>query len=142
MGYGSYHEDNLDAKGESAKGYVRVQTKAAEVVKKEVPITEPVEKEMPTDEIEGQPLTPAVAETILRQLAGKKSSWLTTEKWAESVRVCHEKNGGKPPAEDLVNIVFKALFSLFKKEHARVIAPDNSSGKWKVFHKNYSENRL
>ena len=131
MGYGSHYEDDLDAKGESAKGSVRVRTKEAKAVKKEVP----------TYEFDGTPLTQYVAETILTQWAikestyvrGEKSSWLTVAKWAEYMRAYHEQNGGKPPAEDLVNIVAQALISLDRKGYARQMARDNSTGKWKLF---------
>ncbi len=124
MGYASYQEDNLNARGESTKRGARFPTKDAEAVKKYVPI-------------DGQPLTPDVAEAILRQFAMNKeiSFWLTTEEWAEHVRNCHEKNRGKPPAEDLVMIVIQALMSLFSQGIARLIARFGSSDKWKLLDK-------
>lgn len=124
MGYVSYQEDNLNARVEFTKGGVRFPTKDVEAVKKYVPI-------------DGQPLTPDVAETILSQFAMNKeiSSWLTTEEWAEHVRNYHEKNRGEPPAEDLVMIIIQALESLFSKEIARRIVRFGSSDIWKLLDK-------
>lgn len=131
MGIASYHEDILEAKGEPLRSSLRQQTKETEVVK----------AEMPYYEFEGKPFTQDVVETILmqwawkeRRMLGEKEKWLTIEKWAEYLRAYHEKNGGNPPEGDLVNIVSKALISLYNKGHARHFSRDNSSGKWKVFH--------
>ena len=96
---------------------------------------------MPIYEFEGKPLTQYVAETILMQWAERethvrreKPLYLTIAKWAEYLIAYHEKKGGEPPEEDLVNIVGKALISLDNKGHARQFLRDNSSGKWKIFH--------
>lgn len=128
----SFYEDIEDARAESTKGSALIPAKKAKAVKKEVQ----------TDEIGIQSLTPDVAEEILMEFAlsrgayiREKWDWLTVEQWSEYVRdYYYEQNGGNPPTADLVKIVARALSSLYHKGHARQYVWNNSAGKWKVFH--------
>ena len=125
MGYASYTDDILDAKGERGQSLLPQETE------------ESVTAELPKDKVKGKPPVKEVpsylpiVETMLMRRA--ESPYHTIEKWTEYVRTCYEKNRGKLPNGNLKNIVATALISLDHKGHARQISLDNSSGEWEVF---------
>lgn len=81
-----------------------------------------------------------IVETILLQWTEREepkvkrteSPYRTIREWTAYVRVHYKKCGELPAQKDLVNIVAKSLISLSRKGHARQIAKDNSTGKWKI----------
>ena len=132
MGWGSYQDDNLDAKGESQKHVAQVPTIETRVVKKGV-----VKKGKPKNKLRRKSPIQEMVETILMQYAG--SSYLTLPEWVEQVRPHLEKNGETSPGEDLKTVVAKALIFLDYEGHARQISLDHSTGKWKVFQRIHTQ---
>ena len=126
MGWGSYQDDNLDAKGESQKDVLQVPIIETKVVK-----TKAVKKGKPKRQFRSKSPIQNTVETILMQYAG--SSYLTLPEWVERVSPHLEENRGTSPEEDLKTITAKALIFLDHEGHARQISLNRSTGKWKVF---------
>ena len=144
MGWGSYQEDNLDAKGEPVRSSLHQQKKKKEVS---------VKAEKPKDVFESKSPIRNAVERILVQSAGP--SYLTLPEWVEQVRLHLKKDSresirmyeesieqashaSKVKLDDLKTVVAKALISLNHERHARQISLDHSPGKWRVFREQYN----
>ena len=118
MGWGSYQEDNLDAKGKS--------------IRKE----RAVKSENSSYEFKGKPLTQEIAKTILIQIAEREKpydkrnsrTYLPLQKWAEYVSAYHIKHGGLPAKGNLINVVGKALIT--GRSRTRSFSGET---RWKIF---------
>lgn len=128
MGYASYSEDILEARGEP---------KSSKIRKPKVSNRREPPKKAVCSSVEKQKVKVCVlqlgVERILKRLAKQERlSHLTIPSWAEHVRSYYKEHGGLPEKVNLVSLVAKSLFSLNHKAYARAI-----EGRWTIFEKAY-----